>query len=94
MTSRVDDRMATSGRRPFILFLVGGALFIAAIMAALAYGMSRPRTAAGEAQERLAVNQCWRSTQDLAQSSSPRRLQEDACREMQTQFRGKYPDQS
>lgn len=94
MTSSLDTRRATTSRRPFAVFLIGAALFVAAVMAVLSYGMSRPRTAAGEAQERLAVYRCWRSTQDPAQSSSSRRFQEDACREMEAQFRGKYPHQS
>ncbi len=94
MTSSLDTRRTTANRRSLLMFLAGTALFAAAVTAVLSYGMSRPRTAAGEAQERLAVDQCWRSAQDPAQPSSARRVQEDACREMETQFRGKYLHQS
>jgi hypothetical protein len=81
---------ARTSRRPFILFLLGALLFIAIVTMALFYGISRPQTAAIETQERGAVEQCWRSSRSLSPSSASRRFQEDACREMQAQFRGKF----
>jgi hypothetical protein len=94
MNSSLDNGFTPSSKRPLFLLMAGSALFIVVVMAALAYGMSRPRTAAGEVQERLAVEQCWHSALDPAQSGSSRRFQEDACREMESQFHGKYPHQS
>lgn len=89
MQSSVDPASARD-RRPFLAFLLAAGLFVAAVTAALAYGVSRPRTAASEAQERLAVDRCWPGSRDATQSASSRRFQQDACREMEAQFRSKF----
>jgi hypothetical protein len=80
----------STSRRPFMVFLLGAGLFVAVVTMALFYGVSRPQTAAIETQERRAVEQCWRSSRPLSPSSASRRFQEDACREMQAQFRDKF----
>jgi hypothetical protein len=91
MSSIPDAQRTTASRRPFLLFLLGAALFVTAVIAVLYYGMSRPQTPDIEAGERIAIDRCWSSTRDPAQSTSSRRFQEDACREMEAQFRSKYP---
>jgi hypothetical protein len=90
MPQSLEVGYAAQSRRSFMLFLFGAALFVAAITAALCYGVSRPQTVAIEAQERLAIDQCWRSSQAPGQSPSSRRFQQDACHEMETQYGSKY----
>ncbi|MGF6986263.1 hypothetical protein QFZ99_005804 [Paraburkholderia atlantica] len=82
--------LASISKRPFAYFLLCAGLFVTAVTAALLYGVSRPQTPVIEEQERLAVDQCWRSSQDSTQSRPSRRFQEDACREMEAQFRSKF----
>jgi hypothetical protein len=83
---RRDD---ASGRQ-FLLLLLSAILVVAVILGVLVYVISRPQTAAVEAGERHAIDECWRRSEDLAQSSPSRRFQEDSCREMAKQFQLKF----
>ncbi len=85
-----DVRLPSTGRRPFLLFLLGAGLFVTAVTIVLFYSISRPQTATIEAQERQAVDQCWSSSRSLTMSSASRRFQTDACREMEVQLQRKY----
>jgi hypothetical protein len=87
------EQHAAASRRKLALLLLGAMIVVALLLAAFAYGIMRPKTADVEFGERRAVEQCWQDSKDLAQSRPSRMFQEEACREMEKQFRLKFEHQ-
>lgn len=85
-----QKRRDDANRQQFLLFLLGAMLLVALILGIFVYGISRPQTAAVEAGERHAIDECRRRSEDLTQSSPSRSFQEDSCREMEKQFQVKF----
>lgn len=84
-----DEPPSPAQRRRFALVMAAGGVFVALLLGAFVFGVSRPQTAAAEAAERHAVVQCWRRSQAAASPAS-RSFQAEACREMEKQFRSKF----
>ncbi|WP_454726704.1 MULTISPECIES: hypothetical protein [Cupriavidus] len=76
-------------RRKFAIALAAGGLFIALVLGAFVFGVSRPQSAQIEAGERDAIGQCWRRGESAA-TPAARSFQAEACREMEKQFRSKF----
>lgn len=85
-----QERRDDASRQQFLLLLLSAILLVALILGVLVYGISRPQTAAVQAGERRAIDECRRRSEDLAQSSPSRSFQEDSCREMEKQFQLKF----
>ncbi|UEC01721.1 hypothetical protein [Burkholderia vietnamiensis] len=79
-----------AARRKFRRLLLLGILFVALLTLAFCYGVSRPHDADTEAQERNAVEQCRRRSNDPATPALSRSFQAEACREMAKQFTSKF----
>ncbi|WP_131542709.1 hypothetical protein [Paraburkholderia hospita] len=85
-----DSQPAAKNNARFLVVLTACALFIVLILGVLAYGVSRPQTATLKTNEGQAVAQCWRRNGDSTQTALFRKLQTDACQEMEEQFHKKF----
>lgn len=80
----------TPTRRQFLRVLTGGVLFVAIATCAFVWGVTRPLASKAITIEKNAVHECWRSARRLAQLSTSRSFQDEACREMEKQFTRKF----
>jgi hypothetical protein len=87
--SRVMDEKG--GNRSGCLWLMlAGVGFIVLVFAIIIYSITRPSTEAVQANERVAIETCWKRANDESVAPTSRSFAKDSCVEREKQYKIKF----
>ncbi|GGJ82647.1 hypothetical protein [Pseudomonas matsuisoli] len=94
MSEHPHTANASGGNKGGCLWLMlAGVAFIVLVFAIIIYSITRPSTDSVKANERAAIEACWKRANDETATPTSRSFAKDSCVEREKQYRIKFGDE-